>query len=229
MPREQLPRNHPERRLHWAWGEVALAEQDFGTALAIADHLLESAFYVEVHRPIPLLLRLKGRALIGLGRMDDAEAALLEARRGALEGGVKPWLWQIQRDLAALYQASGRHADADREAREADVVVEELAATIDDPLLRERFVAAAEPASTRRKPTARQAEKAAFGGLTAREREVAALVARGKSNRDMADELVLGERTIETHVGNILSKLGFSSRAQIAAWAVESGLLARAE
>jgi DNA-binding NarL/FixJ family response regulator len=58
---------------------------------------------------------------------------------------------------------------------------------------------------------------------------VAALVARGKSNRDMADELVLGERTIETHVGNILSKLGFSSRAQIAAWAVESGLLARAE
>ena len=63
-----------------------------------------------------------------------------------------------------------------------------------------------------------------FGGLTAREREVAALIAGGLSNRDMAERLVLGERTIETHVGNVLSKLGFTSRAQVAAWAVQKGL-----
>ena len=50
------------------------------------------------------------------------------------------------------------------------------------------------------------------------------LVAQGKTNREIADELVLGERTIETHVGNALSKLGFTSRAQIAAWAVGQGL-----
>jgi non-specific serine/threonine protein kinase len=36
--------------------------------------------------------------------------------------------------------------------------------------------------------------------------------------------MVIGERTVETHVGNILNKLGFSSRAQIAAWAVDKGL-----
>lgn len=62
------------------------------------------------------------------------------------------------------------------------------------------------------------------GGLTAREREVAALVAQGKSNREIAARLVVTERTAETHVQNILNKLGFSSRAQIAAWAVEQGL-----
>jgi non-specific serine/threonine protein kinase len=53
---------------------------------------------------------------------------------------------------------------------------------------------------------------------------VAALIARGRSNQQIASELVLSERTIEGHVGNILSKLGFASRAQIAVWAVESGL-----
>jgi DNA-binding NarL/FixJ family response regulator len=70
----------------------------------------------------------------------------------------------------------------------------------------------------------RRATKQEFGGLTPRERQVAALVAQGKSNREIAGELVLSERTVENHVGNILSKLGFGSRAQIAAWAVEKGL-----
>jgi non-specific serine/threonine protein kinase len=53
---------------------------------------------------------------------------------------------------------------------------------------------------------------------------VAALVARGLSNRDIGHTLYIGERTVETHVGNILGKLGYTSRAQIAAWAIESGL-----
>jgi len=70
----------------------------------------------------------------------------------------------------------------------------------------------------------RRVTKQEFGGLTPRERQVAALVAQGKSNREIADELVLSERTVENHVGNILSKLGFGSRAQIAGWVVEKGL-----
>ncbi|HEV2440543.1 MAG TPA: tetratricopeptide repeat protein [bacterium] len=57
--------------------------------------------------------------------------------------------------------------------------------------------------------------------LTAREREVAALVVRGQTNREIAAALVISERTADAHVQNILNKLGFSSRAQIAAWAVE--------
>ncbi|MGI5163557.1 response regulator transcription factor [Spirillospora sp. CA-253888] len=57
--------------------------------------------------------------------------------------------------------------------------------------------------------------------LTAREREIAALVARGLSNRGIADELVISPATVARHVTNILTKLGFASRAQVAAWAVE--------
>jgi DNA-binding NarL/FixJ family response regulator len=70
----------------------------------------------------------------------------------------------------------------------------------------------------------RRALKQHFGGLTSREREVARLVAQGKSNRAIADELVVGVSTVEAHITHIFTKLGFSSRAQIAAWAVDKGL-----
>ena len=64
-------------------------------------------------------------------------------------------------------------------------------------------------------------------GLTRRESEVAALVARGLSNREVAAELYLSVRTVEVHVDHILSKLGFRSRTQLAAWAHEEGPLSR--
>jgi predicted ATPase/DNA-binding CsgD family transcriptional regulator len=54
--------------------------------------------------------------------------------------------------------------------------------------------------------------------LTPREREIAALIARGLSNRAIADELVISQATVARHVANMLTKLGFSSRAQIAVW-----------
>jgi non-specific serine/threonine protein kinase len=54
--------------------------------------------------------------------------------------------------------------------------------------------------------------------LTAREREVAALIAQGLSNRDIAARLVISARTAETHVQHIMVKLGLTARAQIAAW-----------
>jgi non-specific serine/threonine protein kinase len=72
--------------------------------------------------------------------------------------------------------------------------------------------------------TLRQAARERYGGVTAREREVAAFVAQGRSNREIAAALVLSERTVETHVTNILNKLGYDSRTQIAAWAVRVGL-----
>ncbi len=59
---------------------------------------------------------------------------------------------------------------------------------------------------------------AAASQLTGREQEVAGLVAEGLSNRDIAARLVISQRTAEGHVEHILTKLGFSSRAQIAAW-----------
>jgi non-specific serine/threonine protein kinase len=72
--------------------------------------------------------------------------------------------------------------------------------------------------------TPRQAAKERYGGLTAREREIAVLVAQGKSNHAIGAELVISDRTVENHVANIMSKLGLDSRTQIAVWAVEKGL-----
>lgn len=57
--------------------------------------------------------------------------------------------------------------------------------------------------------------------LTRRQQEIMRLVARGLTNRRIAEELVVSERTVETHVSRILKKLGFRSRAQLAAWAAQ--------
>lgn len=62
--------------------------------------------------------------------------------------------------------------------------------------------------------------------LTPRQREVAALIARGFKNRQIADELVLSELTVDVHVRNIMARLGVRSRTRIAVWASDQGLLA---
>lgn len=65
------------------------------------------------------------------------------------------------------------------------------------------------------------------GGLTAREAEVLACVATGRTNREVAAELVLSEKTVARHLSNIFNKLGLSSRTEAAAYAFEHGLRAR--
>ena len=61
--------------------------------------------------------------------------------------------------------------------------------------------------------------------LSAREREVAARIAQGKTNVEIAEELVLSRRTVEKHAANILAKLDLTSRAQVVRWAIEEGLV----
>ncbi len=63
-----------------------------------------------------------------------------------------------------------------------------------------------------------------FGGLSNRERETAALIAQGKSNRDIAEIMTVRKKTVETYVTRILNKLGFKSRVEVATWAIETGL-----
>jgi DNA-binding CsgD family transcriptional regulator/tetratricopeptide (TPR) repeat protein len=74
------------------------------------------------------------------------------------------------------------------------------------------------------KPTVR-VDKEKYRGLTAREREVAVLIAQGRANRDIAEALVVELKTVEAHVTRILNKLGFDNRVQIATWAVNRGLV----
>jgi DNA-binding NarL/FixJ family response regulator len=65
--------------------------------------------------------------------------------------------------------------------------------------------------------------------LSAREVEVAALIGRGLTNRQIAEALAVAERTVATHIEHILGRLGFASRTQIGVWAAERGLISRAD
>jgi DNA-binding NarL/FixJ family response regulator len=74
-----------------------------------------------------------------------------------------------------------------------------------------------------------RAPKSAVVELTERERQVVTLLAEGYTNREIARDLGVAERTARTHVSNILTKLGLSSRTQAAMWAVREGLVDAAQ
>jgi DNA-binding NarL/FixJ family response regulator len=82
-----------------------------------------------------------------------------------------------------------------------------------------------DPAVTRKLARSLIAPEHTAASLTPREREILVLVAQGGSNRDIADALVISERTARTHVSSVLSKLGLASRTQAALWAVREGLV----
>jgi DNA-binding NarL/FixJ family response regulator len=168
--------------------------------------------------------------LAALGRLDDAEVALSVAAAASSRRGLRPTLWRIQASLGRLYQSHDRRKQAQAAFTAARAIVDDLAATITQSSMREALLhGAAEQFPQPARPTPRRAAKDAFDGLTQREREVAALIAEDRSNREIAEALIVGERTVETHISNILSKLGFTSRRRIAAWAIEKGLANRAK
>ena len=151
---------------------------------------------------------------------------LRAAQEAAHAQGFRPWLWRICVALGRLYQTQVREAEAEQAFSTARALIEELATNLPDEQVREQFLREATGMLPHvRSVSPDRAAKQTFGGLTVREREVAALIAQGKINREIAEELVVSERTVESHVSNIMFKLGVHSRRQIRAWAVEKGLI----
>jgi len=215
----------PQRIVWWARAELEMARHHPDSALQILDQLIASA-NIERAEVIPRLWHLRAEVLIACDRTAEAEEALHAAQATAQVQGTRPMLWRMCITLGKLYATRGCLEQAEVMFSDARTIIEELATNVSDNRVRDSFLRCATaqlPHSPALSP--RRDAKQKFGGLTEREREVAALIAQGKSNRVIADELILSERTIEKHVERIMAKLGFTSRAQIAVWAMEKGLL----
>ncbi len=215
-------------RLVWsAQAELELALGEPGRALEIIDCLINTAQNISEYglHAIPWLSQLRAQALVELGSLEEASAELIGAQATILSWGAQPLMWRLHTDLGKVFRKLGRRAEAEKEFELARAIINDLAVNVPEGELRENYLyqaLATIPAA--HVPTRRQATKHEFGGLTAREREIAALIMQGRSNRDIARELFISEKTAERHVANILLKLGFNTRSQIAAWAVEKGL-----
>ncbi len=231
QPWAKNPRQATERQLLMAWAELALVQQQPDLALQRCEQLLSTAPQRAGEtetQVIPRLWKCQGEALSALGRAEEAIQVLEDARRGAILQQYLPLLWQIERSLGRAYQRQRRQDEAQRAFASARQGIALLSESIEDPVLRLCFEQAAyamlpkEKAVSPRRATAEQ-----YGGLTEREREVAALIGQGKSNAEIAELLVVSKRTVETYVSSVLSKLGLTSRSQIALWTRDKGLMDR--
>lgn len=155
-----------------------------------------------------------GRTAAFLGRLDGAAADLGAALDYARGAGAAGFAVEAACELGAVLSRRGGPGDA---ARAAELLrfARDDAARLGMPPWEARATELLAGLGASR------AQRS--GPLSARETEVAALVARGMTNRQIAGALFVSERTAQTHVQNILVKLGFSSRSQIAAWVAGGG------
>ena len=184
----------------------------------------ETETYVErleghLVRPLGEVLAKRSRAALSLAR-GDAEAAARTAREAcalARDAGLQLEGRRAQVLLGRALAAGGDRTAAIRELRDAELALDAGGAhTHRDEARRElrKLGHRVDQARRRGAPTGALAGLAA---LSAREREVVALVAAGRTNPAIAEELFLSVKTVETHLRNVFSKLGVASRAEVAA------------
>jgi non-specific serine/threonine protein kinase len=189
----------------------ALERHQPARALTLARESLRVKAEVEDWSAVAFLLEVL--AWVALADDDPVRTAILvgAAERlwrqvGVVPDDLGPLAVGRRERLAAARQALGRR-DFDRHAQRGAAMTWEMVVRYaqDDVLPRQRSAAASPP-------------------LTARELAIAELVARGLTNPQIAAALVISVRTVQGHVEHILQKLGFSSRAQVAAWIAKRGV-----
>jgi DNA-binding CsgD family transcriptional regulator len=199
--------------------EILLASDDVPAARRAADELLSIATVIDTPYVLAMSAGAMGSLLLTEGDARSALAALREALT-------------IWRDLDAPYEAArvcvsiglaccalGDVDSAQFEFDSARAVFRQLGAAPD--LARVDALALARPSNAK----ALNADAAAGCGLTSREVEVLRLVASGKTNRAIADDLGISEKTVARHIANIFTKLDLSSRAAATAYAFQHKLV----
>jgi non-specific serine/threonine protein kinase len=179
--------------------------------------LLQQSLRLRSNDPMGSAFCLETLACIAASRQQYERAAVL---LGAATG-----LWQsMGTTLDGNELRAGYHRDCERQTRQALGATSFQAAYhrgLDLPAAGAVAYALQQPPNKPPKePPAPAVSEAA--PLTARELQVARLIAAGRSNKQIAAQLVISQRTAENHVEHILTKLGFTSRAQVAAWAAAS-------
>jgi DNA-binding CsgD family transcriptional regulator len=190
--------------------EIMLAADDIAGARAAADELSQIAGRLDV----PLLRAMSAQA-VGAVLLADGDArgavAALHRARSAWEELQAPY--EVARVRVLLAAACRRLGDADT-ARIEQTAAREVFTDVD-----------ARPDLARLDERAAQRQPDAAAGLTAREVEVIRLVAAGLTNREIADELVISEKTVARHLNNMFTRLGLSNRAAATAYAYEHELV----
>jgi DNA-binding NarL/FixJ family response regulator len=195
-------------RLAAGYVEITLADGDVGAARSVADELGTVA--TALARPLPNALHLKALGAVLLAE-DQPEAALTALRQALAGWRELDATYEAARTrllIAAACRAVGDDDSAEMELAGAIPVFDRLDAVRDAAAARAWLHLAAPPSS----------------GLTSREEEVLAHIATGLTNREIAERLVVSEKTVATHVSHILTKLGLPSRAAATAYAYEHGL-----
>jgi DNA-binding CsgD family transcriptional regulator len=190
--------------------EILLAVGDAQAAREACRELAQLAEDYGSDLPVALVAQARGAVDLADG---DAPAALVALRNA----------WHTWQDLGAPYEAARVRVLLGIACR---ALGDEEAAALELEAARGVFERlGAVPDLARLESASLQAEAPDTHGLTPRELEVLRLVAAGQTNRGIAAELVLSERTIERHVSNILAKLRVSSRAAATAYAYEHQLV----
>jgi DNA-binding CsgD family transcriptional regulator len=156
-----------------------------------------------------------GRAARYLGRTHDAIEHLRAGRAINLESGLVPFAAEASLELALALRDTGTPAAM----TEAQALIDEAGA-VAARLGMKPLAAAAD----RAKAAAPSTSASSADPLSAREREIAALVAEGLTNKQIAETAHISERTAENHVQHIFTKLGFNTRSQIAVWFTQQQL-----
>jgi DNA-binding NarL/FixJ family response regulator len=198
-------------RLLSAAVEIALESKDVEGARSAAAELAELAAERDVVLLNGMAAQASGTVLLTEG---DAQGALSAARRA----------WSLWQELDAPYEAVRARVVVGMACRSLG---DEDAARMELDAARHVFesLSAAPDMARVESLTGRRAPTKAGCGLTAREVEVLRMVATGKTNRAIAGDLFLSEKTVARHVSNIFTKLGLSSRAAATAYAYEHDLV----